>query len=209
MLIVRRAKIVLYSLWYHHTETSEWSKITKIIKIIKIQFYKYEHMVVKFTTMCSYLQNCILIILVILDHSLVSVWWYQRLYNTIFALLTMSTQCSKHVEAWNKLIIKFSVSSWLILRNKYIEMHGKQNIKITPNTRHLWFSLNVHTFHTHKQQFQLYVFTPKLTLLGRRQGAGGMAEFEGVTKTSSTLIHSYFFVVIRIFHYLFSKRFKL
>jgi len=39
-------KIVLYSLWYH-TETSEWSKITKIIKIIKIQFYKYEHVVVK------------------------------------------------------------------------------------------------------------------------------------------------------------------
>ena len=36
VLIVRRAKIVLYSLWYHHTETSEWSKITKIIKIIKI-----------------------------------------------------------------------------------------------------------------------------------------------------------------------------
>ena len=25
-------KIVLYSLWYHHTETSEWSKITKITK---------------------------------------------------------------------------------------------------------------------------------------------------------------------------------
>ena len=25
VLIVRRAKIVLYSLWYHHTETSEWS----------------------------------------------------------------------------------------------------------------------------------------------------------------------------------------
>ena len=41
-------KIVLYSLWYHHTETSEWSKIAKIIKIIKIQFYKYEHMAVKF-----------------------------------------------------------------------------------------------------------------------------------------------------------------
>ena len=40
--------------------------------------------------------------------------------------------CSKHVEAWNKLIIKFSASSWLILRNKYIEMHGQQNIKIYP-----------------------------------------------------------------------------
>jgi len=48
VLIVRMAKIVLYSLWYRHTETSEWSKITKLIKIIKIQFYKHEHMVVKF-----------------------------------------------------------------------------------------------------------------------------------------------------------------
>jgi len=41
----QEVKIVLYSLWYHHTETSEWSKITKITKI---QFYKYEHIVVKF-----------------------------------------------------------------------------------------------------------------------------------------------------------------
>jgi len=45
---LRKGKIVLYSLWHHHTETSVWSKITKIIKIIKIQFYKYEHMVVQF-----------------------------------------------------------------------------------------------------------------------------------------------------------------
>jgi len=36
----QEVKIVLYSLWYHYTETSEWSKITKI--------YKYEHIVVKF-----------------------------------------------------------------------------------------------------------------------------------------------------------------
>jgi len=58
VLIVRRAKIVLYSLWYHRTETSEWSKINKIIKILKIQFYKYEHMVVKFMSEffgCGYL----------------------------------------------------------------------------------------------------------------------------------------------------------
>ena len=27
--------------------------------------------------------------------------------------------CSKHIEAWNKLIINFSASSWLILRNKW------------------------------------------------------------------------------------------
>jgi hypothetical protein len=39
--------------------------------------------------------------------------------------------CSKHVEAWNKLIIKFSASSWLVLRNRYIEMHGQRNIKIS------------------------------------------------------------------------------
>ena len=31
----QKVKIVLYSIWYHHTETSEWSKITKI------QFCKY------------------------------------------------------------------------------------------------------------------------------------------------------------------------
>jgi hypothetical protein len=44
----QEATIVLYSLWYHHTETSEWSKITKVILVI-------------------------LVILAILDHSLVSV----------------------------------------------------------------------------------------------------------------------------------------
>jgi len=38
----QEVKIALHSLWYHHTETSEWSKITKI------QFYKYEYIVVKF-----------------------------------------------------------------------------------------------------------------------------------------------------------------
>jgi hypothetical protein len=47
----QEVKIVLYSLWYHHTETSEWSKITKITKITKI--YKYEHIAVKFT--CEFL----------------------------------------------------------------------------------------------------------------------------------------------------------
>ena len=32
----QEVKIALHSLWYHHTETSEWSKITKI------QFHKFE-----------------------------------------------------------------------------------------------------------------------------------------------------------------------
>ena len=85
--------------------------------------------------MCSYLQNCILIILiilVILDHSLVSVWWYQRLYTTICPP-DDEHMCSKHVEAWTKLIITFSASGWVILINKYIEMHGQQNINNNNN----------------------------------------------------------------------------
>ena len=44
----QEAKIVLYNLWYHHTETSELSKITIITKITKIQSYKYENIIVKF-----------------------------------------------------------------------------------------------------------------------------------------------------------------
>ena len=38
----QEVKIALHSIWYRHTDTSEWSKITKI------QFYKYEHIVIKF-----------------------------------------------------------------------------------------------------------------------------------------------------------------
>ena len=53
--------------------------------------------------------------------------------NFIISLFQISTcfehKCSEHVEIWNKLIIKFSASSWLILINKYIEMHGQQNIE--------------------------------------------------------------------------------
>ena len=46
----QEVKIVLYSILYHHTETSERSKITKITKITEI--YKYEHIVVKY--MCEF-----------------------------------------------------------------------------------------------------------------------------------------------------------
>ena len=55
----QEVKIVLYSLWYHYTETSEWSKITKI------QLYKYEHIIVKF--MCEFFgcDNCVLLTIII------------------------------------------------------------------------------------------------------------------------------------------------
>ena len=52
VLIVRRAKLYYTVSGIITLKTSEWSEITKIIKIIKIQFYKYEHMVVKF--MCEF-----------------------------------------------------------------------------------------------------------------------------------------------------------
>jgi len=41
-------KIALHSLWYRHTETSEWSKLTKT------QFYKYEQIVAKL--MCEFFE---------------------------------------------------------------------------------------------------------------------------------------------------------
>jgi hypothetical protein len=44
----QKVNIALHSLWYHHTETSEWFKITKI------QFYTYEQIVVKF--MCEFFE---------------------------------------------------------------------------------------------------------------------------------------------------------
>ena len=34
-----------------------------------------------------------------------------------------------HPVQQNKRIIKFSASSWSVLINKYIEMHGQQNVK--------------------------------------------------------------------------------
>jgi hypothetical protein len=58
----QEVKIVLYSIWHRHTETSEWSKITKT------QFYKYEHIVVKF--MCEFFgcDYCILLTINMLCH---------------------------------------------------------------------------------------------------------------------------------------------
>ena len=57
----QEVKIVLYSLWYHHTETSEWSKITKITKITKTHFCKYEHIVVKFVCVFFGCDYCVLL----------------------------------------------------------------------------------------------------------------------------------------------------
>ena len=42
----------------------------------------------------------------------------------------MSTYCSKHVEAFNKLIINKILCIKLVNYQDYTEMHGQQNIKI-------------------------------------------------------------------------------
>jgi len=48
-----------------------------------------------------------------------AMWWYQMLYNTILTFWWWAQQCSKHVEAYNKLIIKIICAlSWLITKIK-------------------------------------------------------------------------------------------
>jgi len=58
----QEVRIALHSLWYHHTETSECSKITKI------QLYKYEQIAVKF--MCEFFgcDYCVLLTVNMLCH---------------------------------------------------------------------------------------------------------------------------------------------
>ena len=58
------------------------------------------------------------------------VWWYQMLNNTILTSWWWAQQCSKHVEACNKLIIKKNLCIKLVNYWDYTEMHGQQNIKI-------------------------------------------------------------------------------
>jgi len=55
-------------LWYHHTETSEWSKITKI------QFCKYEQIVVKFMYEIFGCDYCVLLTVNMLCHVEVTIW---------------------------------------------------------------------------------------------------------------------------------------
>jgi len=71
----QEVKIVLYSLLYHHTVTSEWSKITKI------QFCKYEQIVVKF--MCGFFRCDYFVLLTLFTlHYLLNLQKMQ-LYSTI------------------------------------------------------------------------------------------------------------------------------
>ena len=95
----QEGKIVLYSLWYHHTY--RWPSSAQVETVLSQPVHRTA------TYRCDDTRDCII----------------------QFCPPDNEHMCSKHVEAWNKLIIKFSVSSWSILINKYNEMHGQQNIK--------------------------------------------------------------------------------
>ena len=58
----QEVKIALHTLWYHHNETSEWSKITKI------QFYKYEQIAVKLCVIFFGCDYCVLLTVNMLCH---------------------------------------------------------------------------------------------------------------------------------------------
>jgi len=90
----QEVKIVLYSLWYHHPETSEWSKIAKI------QFFKWEQIVVKF--MCEFFgcDYCVLLTVNMLRH--VEVMFIQlsnllERYYVYLHLCLLSLSCHKIV----------------------------------------------------------------------------------------------------------------
>ena len=82
----QEVKIVLYSLWYHHTY--RWPSRAQIERVLSQSVNGTA------TYRCNDTRGCI-----------VNFWPpdYEHL-------------CSKHVKARNKLIIKFSASNWLILR---------------------------------------------------------------------------------------------
>jgi len=87
-------QIALHSLWYHHTETSEWSKITKI------QFYKYEQIVVKLMCELFGCDYCALLTINMLRH--VEVMFIQLLnflerYSVYLHLCLLSLSSNKIV----------------------------------------------------------------------------------------------------------------
>ena len=83
----QEVKIALHSLWYHHTETSEWSKITKT------QFYKCEQIIVKF--MCEFFgcDYCVLLTINMLCHVEVMFIQLLKLLRKVLFLFAFMFQC--------------------------------------------------------------------------------------------------------------------
>ena len=93
----QEVKIALHSLWYHHTETSEWYKITKI------QFYKYEQIVVKF--MCEFFGCDYCVLLTIKKMQLYTVYFICKLLYMfrVFspAIIRSTNNCIYSIWYWS------------------------------------------------------------------------------------------------------------
>jgi len=103
----QEVKIALHSLWYPHTETSEWSKINKI------QIYKFELIVEKFMFEFFGCDYCVLLTVNMLCHVQVTFIQLLNLLERYYVYLPLYL-CIKLVNYWDK----------------YTAMHGQQNVKI-------------------------------------------------------------------------------
>ena len=81
----REVKIVLYSVWYHHTETSEWSNI------IKLRFHKFEHIVVEFTYEFFGCDYCMLLTINMLCHVEVTFIQLLNLTKRFYVIISLTT----------------------------------------------------------------------------------------------------------------------
>jgi len=75
------------------------------------------------------------------------VWWYQMPYNTILTSWWWAQQCSKHVEEYNKLIIKRRICVWSWLITKIIlrcTVSKTSKKKLSSLGLCLWYQHSVH-----------------------------------------------------------------
>jgi len=101
----QEVKIALHSLWYHHTETSEWSKITKI------QTHKYEQTVLKF--MCQFFgcDCCVLLTINMLCHVEVMFIQLLNLLERYYVQLER-TFCAFQISCLNLCLLTYKIPPW-------------------------------------------------------------------------------------------------
>jgi len=113
----QEVKTVLYSIWYHYTRRSKMYYTASGSMMPGGQNCIIQHLVAWYQEVKIYYTASGIITPVCgrTVHSPLStctpdghlqVWRYQMLYNTVLTSWWLAQQCSKHVEAHNKLIIK-------------------------------------------------------------------------------------------------------
>ena len=134
----QEAKIVLYSFWYHHTY--RWPSGAQVDRGVLS-----EPVHGTATYRCDDTRDCII----------------------QFCPPDDEHMCSKHVESWNKLIIKFSSSSWLILRNKcfiWVTMFQLGNNLSLPYVAVSCFINSDTEYYTFCVQFQQYLINARTSV---------------------------------------------